>query len=57
MFYIYGHGTYFLTLWEEYRLTESENRALTGIFCPTPEKAKRNSVQLHNEELSIILTL
>jgi hypothetical protein len=49
--YLYGCGTWSLTLREEYRLRVSENRVLRRIFRPKREEVAEGWRRLHNEKL------
>jgi hypothetical protein len=48
---LYGCGTWFLTLSEEYRLRVFENRILRIIFGPKRKEVAGDWGRLHNEEL------
>ena len=49
---LYGCGTWSLTLREERRLREFENRVLMRIFGPERDEVTREWRKLHNEELN-----
>jgi hypothetical protein len=49
---LYGCETWSLTLREERRLRESENRVLRRIFVPKRGEIKGEWRKLHNEELN-----
>jgi hypothetical protein len=49
---MYGCETWSLTLREEQRLREFENRVLRGIFGPKRHEATGEWRRLHNEELN-----
>jgi hypothetical protein len=48
---LYGCETWSLTLREEHRLREFENRVLRRIFGPRRDEGKGEWRKLHNEEL------
>jgi hypothetical protein len=48
---LYGCETWSLTLREEHRLREFENRVLRGIFGPKRDEVTGEWRKLHNEEL------
>jgi hypothetical protein len=48
---LYGCETWSLTLSEEHRLREFENRVLRRIFGPKRDKVMGEWRKLHNEEL------
>jgi hypothetical protein len=48
---LYGCETWSLTLREEHRLREFENRVLRRIFGPTRDEVTGEWRKLHNEEL------
>jgi hypothetical protein len=47
---LYGCETWFLTLREERRLRELENRVLRRIFGPKRDEMSGQWTKLHNEE-------
>ena len=49
---LYGCETWSLTLWEECRLTVSENSVLRRIFGPRRDEVTREWRRLQNEELN-----
>jgi hypothetical protein len=49
---LYGYETWSLTLREEQRLREFENRMLRRIFGPKRDEATGEWRRLHNEELN-----
>jgi hypothetical protein len=49
---LYGCGTWSLTLREERRLREFENRVLMRIFGPERDEVTGEWRKLHNEELN-----
>jgi hypothetical protein len=49
---LYGCETWSLTLREEHRLREFENRVLRGIFGPKRDGVTGEWRRLHNEELT-----
>jgi hypothetical protein len=51
---LYGCETWSLTLREEHRLRELENRALRRIFGPMKDEVTGECRKLHNEELHIM---
>jgi hypothetical protein len=50
---LYRCETWSLTLWEEYRVTVSENRLLRRIFGPKRDEVTGELRRLHSEELHI----
>jgi hypothetical protein len=48
---LYGCETWSLTLREEHRLREFENRMLRKVFRPRRDEETRGWRKLHNEEL------
>jgi hypothetical protein len=51
---MYGCETWSLTLREEHRLREFENRVLRRIFGPKKDEVTGEWRKLHNEELNIL---
>jgi hypothetical protein len=52
---LYGCETWSLTLREEHKLREFENRVLKRIFRPKREEVKGGWRRLHNEEVITLL--
>jgi hypothetical protein len=55
--FLYGCGTWSLTLKEERRLRVFENRVLRRIFGPKRDEVTRERRKLHNEELNGLYSL
>jgi len=53
---LYGCENWSLTLREEYKLREFQNRMLRRIFGPKRDEVTREWKKLHNEELNDLLT-